>query len=107
MRLPDAATSRAVVIGVAGYTQPELPDLPAVSASAQGFSSVLFDARYGGIPAGHGRTLLDPASPQEVETALMAAAAEATDLLLIYYAGHALTGLRADELFLGVRDTDP
>lgn len=47
----------------------------------------------------------DGASIQEVGASLRGAAEEATDLLLVYYAGHGLLSRRRHELHLALRDT--
>lgn len=90
MRRPEPDRSRAVLIGVASYGQPGLPHLPAVADSLAGFSAALADPRLCGIPARHQRVLLDPELPHRTGAELHSAADEATDLLVVYLAGHVL-----------------
>ncbi|MGA5730228.1 caspase, EACC1-associated type [Streptomyces seoulensis] len=87
-----------MLVGASGYSY--LDDLPAVQANVPALRALL---------CGHGapfRTencaaLVDPATTVEVSQAVQRAAREATDTLLIYYAGHGLLDDRG-ELHLAV-----
>jgi hypothetical protein len=87
-RLPDPAGSRAVLIGVSAYTR--LPPIPACRANVEDLAGVLTDRRWWGLPTAHCRVVTDPATAQDLLDPLHAAAAEATDALIVYYAGHGL-----------------
>ncbi|NUO61656.1 MAG: hypothetical protein HOV71_21610 [Hamadaea sp.] len=97
--------SRAVLIGAGKYRK--LPSLPSVRTSLEELRSALTDPRLCGLPSKHCVTVADPTDGNRVGEALARAAADATDMLLVYYAGHGLTGMKRQQLFLGLRDTDP
>jgi DivIVA domain-containing protein len=88
VRLPDGATSRALLIGTADYTH--LPKVPASLKNVLALQGAL--SRHAGIPEEHSRILLDAPDLPAVGRAVDAAAAEADDLLLVYYSGHGLIG---------------
>lgn len=104
-RLPDPERSRAVLIGTSRYTDPSLPALPAVRGNLEDLAAVLTD------PAGTGlrsvTVLADEPDAATVGEALAAAAGEARDTLLVYYAGHGLTWTNRNELYLALRGTRP
>lgn len=85
-RFPNPAQSRAVLIGTARYDH--LPDIPAVRANLRALAAALTDSTYGTLSAAHCHEVLDPAVPSDVGEQVAAAAGAATDLLLVYYAGH-------------------
>ncbi|WP_410608052.1 caspase, EACC1-associated type [Amycolatopsis sp. lyj-109] len=87
-RFPDAASSRAVLIGVSHYESGELPPLPAVRANLADLRAALTDPDVGTVTGSGCRVLGDDAVPADVGSALAAAGREADDLLLVYYAGH-------------------
>ncbi|MFB7053996.1 caspase family protein [Streptomyces vinaceus] len=100
--LPCPERSRAVLIGASSYSY--LDDLPAVQANVPALRALLCgtDAPF--------RTencvgLVDPASTVEVSKAVQKAAREATDTLLVYYAGHGLVDDKGD-LHLAVPQSD-
>lgn len=83
-----------------------LPDVPAVARTARDLADALVERcglrpenLYGGGP------LIDPADLTVLGDALTGAAAEATDLLVIYYLGHGLVS-PGNELYLATRATD-
>lgn len=84
---PDPATSRAVLIGTSTFHSDELPNLPAVAHNLDALDQVLTDPSHGVIG---GSTVLadDDITDAKVGVAVSEAAKEATDLLLVYYAGH-------------------
>lgn len=101
-QLPCPEGSRAVLIGASTFHL--LEDLPAVQANLPALRSLLTGP---GAPflTGHCGSLIDPASTREVSAAIRQAAKEATDTLLIYYAGHGLLDERG-ELHLAIPDSD-
>ncbi len=84
---PDPATSRAVLIGTSTFHSDELPNLPAVAHNLDALDQVLTDPSHGVIG---GSTVLadNDVTDAKVGVAVSEAAKEATDLLLVYYAGH-------------------
>src|SRR2546430_14302864 len=88
MRLPDGAGSRAVLIGTSRFTDPDLPDLPAVSNNLASLADVLTSPSGTGLPAEHCRVLLNSTNLAEVGDELATFAEQARDLMLVYYAGH-------------------
>jgi hypothetical protein len=84
---PDRKLSRAVLIGASTFQSSDLPDLPAVAHNLNALQQVLTDAHYGVID--QCRDLVnDQVADAKVGAAIADAAREATDLLLVYYAGH-------------------
>jgi WD40 repeat protein len=90
--------SRVVLAGTSRHAEGSpLPPLPQVAASVADLAKALRE--QSGVAAGNLRVLLDPPSPLEFGRAVARAAAEATDALLVYYAGHGLIGA-GDALYL-------
>ncbi|MGW1365067.1 caspase family protein [Streptomyces chartreusis] len=106
MRLPDPQRSYAVLIGASAYRSAQLADLPAVHNNLYDLAAVLTDPALGGLPAGRCVVLPNPADARTVYRALRQYAAAAQDTLLVYFAGHGLTGPR-NELYLSLTDTEP
>ncbi|MGW5744491.1 caspase, EACC1-associated type [Amycolatopsis sp. NPDC003861] len=102
---PDAAASRAVLIGVSRYESAELPSIPAVSANLDDLRAALTDPALGSVAASGCRVLGDDATKAGVGAALTEGNTQAADLLLVYYAGH---GVVDDDglLHLALRSTD-
>ncbi|MCX4878141.1 caspase family protein [Streptomyces sp. NBC_00847] len=98
-----APASRAVLVGASAFTT--LDDLPAVRANVPALKDLLGDPVLH-LAAEHCQTLVDPASSREVSAAVRSAAQEATDTLLIYYAGHGLIDPGTGQLHLAVPDSD-
>jgi uncharacterized caspase-like protein len=105
---PDPARSRALLIGASHFTAagPDLPDIPAVRANLTALRQALTNPDTGVLRPDFCRVLTDPASVDEVGTALSELAATATDLLLVYYAGHGLVDDRG-RLHLALAHTHP
>ncbi|MFK0254374.1 caspase family protein [Streptomyces sp. NPDC090445] len=103
MPLPDPAASRAVLIGVGDYL--DLPKLPHVASNLADLRTLLTSRASWNLPAAHCTVLPEPSTPAEVLDAIRAAAAQATDTLLVYFAGHGLLDPDTDELFLGLPST--
>ncbi len=102
MRLPDAALSRAVLIGTAVYEDDELHDLPSVGANLDDLEQRLGDEQLGvfrGI-----KRVDNPRSAADVGSLLAEEAELAQDTLLVYYAGHGLVDRRG-ALYLGLSTT--
>ena len=108
-RFPDLARSRAVLIGASHFTAagPGLPDIPAVEANLAALWQALASPDTGVLRPECCRVLADPTSPDEVGAALSDAAATATDVLLVYYAGHGLVDESSGRLHLALARTHP
>jgi Caspase domain len=105
MELSDPAASRAVLIGV--HTYADLPNLPAVGRNLTALRDVLTNPQIWGLTGGHCRIVAQPDNARAVLDAVIAAGGEATDTLLVYYAGHGLTDPHTDELYLTLPGSDP
>lgn len=99
VRLPDPERSRAVLVGAGAYADERIPDLPSAARNVAALSRLL-----------DGVKCVTAANPPDVSSVLepvRAAARQADDLLLVYFAGHGLLiGARRD-LYLAVGDSDP
>ncbi|MFF3147979.1 caspase family protein, partial [Streptomyces sp. NPDC057927] len=96
MRLPDPLRSRAVLLGFDTFTDSGLPDLPAVTHNVDDLAEVFTSPWGTALPDKH-CTRRREAAPTagladlaSIGARLVAAAEEAEDLLLVYYAGHGL-----------------
>ncbi|MEU9075725.1 caspase family protein [Kitasatospora sp. NPDC048538] len=101
--LADPGRSAAVLIGVHDYLH--LEGLPAVAANLEALRRVLTDPAVWGLPAGACTVIAQPGSARQVLDTVREKAREATDTLLVYYAGHGLTDDYTDELHLTLPDT--
>ncbi|MGI5184972.1 caspase, EACC1-associated type [Dactylosporangium sp. CA-152071] len=95
----------AVLIGVGAYHEPELADLPAVANNLRSLTDILTDPLRCGLPSESITVVSDPRTPVAVAQAVAKAADEATDALLVYYAGHGMRAGRRRELFLAVAES--
>ncbi|MGW4026700.1 caspase, EACC1-associated type, partial [Streptomyces sp. NPDC005009] len=86
--LPDPGASRAVLIGTSRYDH--LEQLPAVSNNLTALAALLSGPLSLRLPAPHVTVVENPPDPGTVMDPLRQAAAEATDTLIVYYAGHGL-----------------
>lgn len=102
--LPDPQESRVVLAGASTFTNEELTQLPAVIKNLDALRELL--SRVWGLPDENCKVIADPALPQDLSRAVREAAQDATDTLLIYYAGHGLLDTRG-HLYLAVPDSDP
>ncbi|MCF1597981.1 hypothetical protein L0P92_31165, partial [Streptomyces muensis] len=93
IRLPDPEGSRAFLLGTATHGSDESPDLPAVANNLEDLRAVL-TSPLGSFAAGHCDVLLDPPDLIPFFDGLNRRAAEATDTLLIYFAGHGPHSMR-------------
>lgn len=103
MGLPDPDSTRVVLIGAAEYQH--FPDLPAVRNNLSRLAELFRSPRFGGLPAIHCATLLDPTDAKDMLDAVHQAASEATDTLVVYFAGH---GMRSPDgsLHLALRNSE-
>ncbi|SOD66770.1 Proteasome lid subunit RPN8/RPN11, contains Jab1/MPN metalloenzyme (JAMM) motif [Streptomyces zhaozhouensis] len=103
--LPDPAGTRAVLIGVGEYEL--LPGLPGVTNNLSALYTLFTAPDLLGLPADHCTVLDGSVSPDEMDRAVASAAAEATDTLIVYYAGHGLVDEYDGTLHLSAYRTDP
>ncbi|MFG2841259.1 diguanylate cyclase domain-containing protein [Streptomyces zaomyceticus] len=101
-RLPDPAKSRALFIGVDRFDS--LDDLPAVRRNLSTLVE-LFTGEVWGLDPRNCTSLLNPATTRDVDEAIFRSTEEASDTLLIYYAGHGLLD-RTGRLHLAMPDSD-
>ncbi|MFG3256434.1 caspase family protein [Streptomyces sp. NPDC048172] len=99
-RLPDPGASRAVLIGVAAYQH--LEQLPAVTANVRDLSEALRDTMVWGLPREHCATVSDPDGVPAMLDPVAQAAEEATDTLLVYFAGHGLRHPDSADLYMAL-----
>ncbi|MEU3480824.1 caspase domain-containing protein [Streptomyces sp. NPDC033754] len=102
--LPDPGASRAVLIGTSRYDH--LEQLPAVSNNLTALADLLHGPLSLRMPAPHVTVVENPPDPATVMNPLRQAAAEATDTLIVYYAGHGLIDPH-DALALALPHTQP
>ncbi|MFJ9841003.1 caspase domain-containing protein, partial [Kitasatospora sp. NPDC101155] len=102
--LADPGRSAAVLVGVHDYVH--LDGLPAVEQNLEGLRRVLADPDVWGLPAEACAVIAQPASVREVLDTVREKARQATDTLLVYYAGHGVTDDYSEELYLALPDTD-
>ncbi|MEV0399167.1 caspase family protein [Actinoallomurus sp. NPDC050550] len=105
--LPDPNTSRAVLIGTWRYTDPGLTSLPAVAENLKALARLLRDPGIWGLPKTHCTAIPNPATAAEAIDPIIEAAEQATDTLLVYYAGHGLIARRDAELHLALTGSRP
>lgn len=85
---PDPRRSSCVLIGVSDYGK--LRELPAVRENLVQLPEVLADPGIWGIPLDRLHTIAYPQSADAIRDAISAAAQDAPDTLLVYFAGHGL-----------------
>ncbi|WP_431972540.1 caspase, EACC1-associated type [Nocardia sp. bgisy134] len=85
---------RATLIGVSRYTNPELPDIPAAANNVADLAELLTAPTGGALAADHCTVLHDPSDAVPVGAAIRAAAKQASDVLILYYAGHGVLDSR-------------
>ncbi|MEU0526248.1 caspase family protein [Streptomyces niveus] len=101
--LPDPGASRAVLIGVSKYNEP-LKRLDTVAHNLTGLKEFLTGPDSWSLAPKHCVVLPNPESAADVLDAVHAASAEATDALLVYFAGHGLLS-PAGDLYLALTDS--
>ncbi|WTW99870.1 caspase family protein [Streptomycetaceae bacterium NBC_01309] len=99
--LHDPRASRAVLIGT--HTYDHLTDLPAVADNLRALRTALADPLVWGLPDAHCTVVEQPGSADDVLEAVSDAASAASDLLLVYFAGHGLLSPVDDGLDLALR----
>ncbi|MFB8282660.1 caspase, EACC1-associated type [Nocardia colli] len=104
-RHPDAVRSRAVLIGVGRYTNPEIPDIPAAAANLIDLRQELVDPVKGSFTPDNCILVPNPDHIAEIGDVLKSAGSAATDVLLVYYVGHGQPDRRG-RLHLAVATTD-
>jgi hypothetical protein len=104
MGLPNPDKSCVVLIGADEYQN--FPGLPAVHNNLVRLAELFTSPHVGGLPAGHCVTVRNPAAGDDVLDAVYQAASEATDTLVVYFAGH---GMRSPEgsLYLALGHSEP
>ncbi|MER6988538.1 tetratricopeptide repeat protein [Saccharopolyspora hirsuta] len=103
MRLPRRDASRAVLIGTSTFTH--LTDLPAVRNNLRDLAAALTSDRGAGLDEERCTVLPDPDSLGALGAHLQEAAAQAQDMLLVYYAGHGLVDPKSGHLYLSLPET--
>ncbi|MEV6979040.1 tetratricopeptide repeat protein [Kitasatospora sp. NPDC093806] len=106
MRLPDPERSRIVLVGASEYTDPELPDLPAVRRTVTDLAALFTDPDHGLVPEGNCTVLLDDGDLRTIGRQLRTATEAAEDLLLVYFTGHGLVGGLKHDLYLALPDSE-
>ena len=101
--LPDPGASRAVLVGTSRYEH--LEQLPAVANNVRALADLLCGPLSLQLPERHVRVVEDPAAAHAVVGAVRQAAAEASDTLIVYFAGHGLVDGQ-DQLVLALPHTE-
>ncbi|MFE3206111.1 caspase domain-containing protein [Embleya sp. NPDC059237] len=99
----DRSGSRAVLIGVPRYRDPDFPDVPAAGNSLRAMRRMLVDEELGGWPDGQ-VFVLPPIDCRRVMSSLRLHAQNTTGVLLLYFVGHGTVTPNGD-LVLAVSDT--
>jgi hypothetical protein len=103
---PDPQRSRVILIGTSTYRDEKLPDLPQVGRSVSGIATALTDPADGVVSESNCEVITDERDLGLIGRKLLAATAQAEDLLLVYYAGHGLVGGRRHDLYLALPDSE-
>jgi WD40 repeat protein len=95
----DGDGVRVVLIGTGIHARgSSLPDVPQVAGTLSTLGQCL--TSWCGLAAEHLAVVRDPGAPQEIRSAVAAAAAEANDMLVIYYTGHGVLSSGSGTLHL-------
>lgn len=100
----DPATSRALFVGIAGYSTPETAPVPARSLLYTQHIAGLFKNSGDGT-LGENTELLLNATRERIWSAFVDAASQAQDTLVIYFSGHGIRDDRTSEVYLAAADT--
>lgn len=103
MRLPDPDGTRVVLIGVDEYQH--FPPLPAVRNNLTELANLFRSPLGGSLPDRHCTTVLNPTDISSALDPVHRAASEASDTLVVYFAGHG-TRLPVGSLRLAVRNSE-
>ncbi|MER5384233.1 PQQ-binding-like beta-propeller repeat protein [Streptomyces sp. NPDC002688] len=95
-----------MIVGIDAYTNPDLQPLPTAAAGAKRLAALLHDSSVWGLPPAHVTVLGAETSKEQILAAVRDAAKQATDTLLVYFAGHGLRNRTRDQLYLGLADAD-
>ncbi|WP_405177780.1 tetratricopeptide repeat protein [Nocardia sp. NBC_01377] len=98
--------SRAVLIGVAEYTHPEVPEIPAATTNIEDLAQALTAPEGGAFGPDDCISIANPNDSARVGEVIGRAAREATDVLLVYYAGHGMVD-QYGRLHLALTSSDP
>lgn len=93
-----------IISGCSEYNN--LEDLPAVRNNIVKLLEVFTHPLIGGLNSAAIRVLDQPGSPGELLDSIYDSAAECTDTLIYYYAGHGLTSFPSGDLFLALPGSD-
>jgi peptide/nickel transport system substrate-binding protein len=93
-----------VLIGTSRYDT--LAGLPSVEENLMALAEALCAGRVWGLPEQHVAIVADPSVPADMLDPVVRAADEATDTMVLYYAGHGLIDPRG-ELHLALVGSDP
>jgi Caspase domain len=104
--LPDRPRSRAILIGTSTYQDQRLTELPSVADNLADLYATLTAPDNGAFSPEHCTLIENPTDDRRVLRKLADVAAEAADVLLVYYAGHGVIGSRQHELYFGLATTD-
>lgn len=88
LELPDPSTSRAVLVGFPRYESEDFPDRPTIAANIRALAQLLADRTVLGLPPRHIIATEETADAGTVLKTIYEAAVQATDTLLVYFAGH-------------------
>lgn len=105
LRPADPFLSRAVLIGTGSYGT--LSPIVAIHNNLPALAEVLRADNYWGLPADRCAIVEDPETTADMLDPVRVAAHDATDTLLVYYAGHGLVDPRRSELHLSLTGSDP
>ncbi|KDQ69271.1 caspase family protein [Streptomyces sp. NTK 937] len=92
--LPDPGATRAVLIGTSHYDH--LESLPAVSNNLTALAEALTGPTSWALPQEHCTIISNPTTADMTMAAVRAAAEQARDTVLIYFAGHGLVDPEGD-----------
>ena len=104
--LPDRQKSRVVLLGTGTYGYPELPGISAIRNNVSAFAEVLRSERVWGLPRENCVVVNDPTTNVQLLDPITEAAQQATDTLIVYYAGHGLVDSKRGDLHLTLTTTD-
>lgn len=104
MRLPNSELSRAILIGSSTFVDVDLPELPRVLHGIADFAGILTAPEGTGLRRENCLQVLNESSLAIVGEHLEAFATSASDVLIVYYAGHGVLDPQG-ELYLALTDT--
>ena len=100
MTLPDPLASRAVLVGTSKYDHQS--DLPAVENNLSKLAELFTDKQFCGLLDQNCIVVSNPKTGPELIDPIADAAEEATDMLIVYFAGHGMPHSTGHELCLGL-----